>query len=187
MNVKTFPDGNDPNNPVRIYMDGVFDMFHHGHARLLKQGKEKFKHVHLIVGVCLQEDVEKNKGITLSTRYERLEAIKHCKWADEIVDAPWVTTIEFMDSINAHYVARDSEPYPYMDIADLYAPIKEAGRFLPTTRTEGISTTDIIMRVIRDYEFYVKRNVKRGCTAEELNITKEKYEEVKKQIALDEE
>jgi len=187
MDPNTFPDGNDPNNPVRIYMDGVFDGFHYGHARLFKQGKDKFKYVTLIVGVCLQDDVEKYKGLTLTTRFERIEAIKNCRWVDEVVDAPWITTVEFLDSIKAHYCARDNLPYPCGDIADLYAPLKENGRFLATERTEGVSTTDLIMRVIRDYEFYVKRNVKKGCTAEDLNITKEKYEEVKKQIAIEQE
>lgn len=180
MDPKTFPDGNDPNNPVRIYMDGVFDGFHYGHARLLKQGKDKFKHVYLIVGVCMDEDVEKYKGKTLTTRKERMELIRHCKWADEVIDAPWITTVEFLDSIKAHYCARDDLPYPCGDIADVYEPIKTNGRFLATQRTEGISTTDLIMRVIRDYDFYVKRNIKKGCTAEELNITKEKYDEFKK-------
>jgi len=45
------PDGNDPNNPVRVYADGVFDMYHIGHAKLLRQCKQLFKHVYLIVGV----------------------------------------------------------------------------------------------------------------------------------------
>ena len=30
------PDGSDPNNPVRIYADGVFDMYHIGHAKVLE-------------------------------------------------------------------------------------------------------------------------------------------------------
>ena len=29
-------DGTDPNNPVRVYADGVFDMYHMGHARVLE-------------------------------------------------------------------------------------------------------------------------------------------------------
>merc|ERR1711957_320135 len=182
MDPKTFPDGNDSQNPVRIYMDGVFDGFHYGHARLLKQGKDKFPHVHLIVGVCLQDDVEKYKGKTLSTRYERIEAIKNCKWADEVVDAPWITSVEFLDSIKAHYCARDALPYPCGDIEDCYGPLKVHGRFLATERTEGISTTDLIMRVIKDYSFYVKRNIKKGSTAEEMNLTKEKYDEFKKEM-----
>ena len=50
------PDGNDPNNPVRVYADGVFDMYHIGHARVLEQAKKLFKHVHLIVGVSGDEE-----------------------------------------------------------------------------------------------------------------------------------
>ena len=56
------PDGNDPNNPVRIYADGVFDMYHIGHAKVLEQAKKLFKHVYLIVGVSSDEDVLKYKG-----------------------------------------------------------------------------------------------------------------------------
>ena len=30
------PDGKDPNNPIVLYADGCFDMYHIGHAKLLE-------------------------------------------------------------------------------------------------------------------------------------------------------
>ena len=37
---------------------------------------------------------------------------------------------------------------------DVYSPIKIAGKFLETQRTEGISTSDLIVTIVKDYDDY---------------------------------
>ena len=100
--------------------------------------------------------------------------------ADEVIlNCPWLINLDYLDKLGCKYIAHDPEPYPYNNIPDVYGPFKKANRFLATKRTEGISTTDIINRILIDYDRYVERNVKKGLKPNDLNISKEKYFGVK--------
>ena len=151
--------------PVRVYADGVFDLFHLGydrrlcswkrqwltprcrHMRQLEQAKNAFPNTYLLVGVTGDSETHKRKGLTVLTGAERAETVRHCKWVDEVLPGcPWIVTPEFIERHKIDYIAHDDEPYGADEGDDIYKPIKERGQFLVTQRTEGVSTTGIITK-----------------------------------------
>src|SRR5579859_8017905 len=126
--------------------------------RQLEQAKRAFPNVYLLVGIPNDEITHREKGVTVMNERERAESVRHCKWVDEVLststgltqqvleNAPWVVTPEFLEKHKIDYVAHDDLPYGSGDVADIYEPVKKLGKFLPTKRTEGVSSSDIITR-----------------------------------------
>ncbi|KAH7911781.1 hypothetical protein BJ138DRAFT_1062404 [Hygrophoropsis aurantiaca] len=145
---------NEPpkNRPIRIYADGVYDLFHFGHALQLRQAKLSFPNVHLLVGVNTDEDVRSHKARCVMTHAERCEAARHCRWVDEVIsDCPWVLDAAFIERWKIDYVAHDEEPYASEDMDDVYSFVKGLGKFIPTRRTPGVSTSELLERIVSGY------------------------------------
>uniref|UniRef100_A0A5B7BZY1 choline-phosphate cytidylyltransferase n=1 Tax=Davidia involucrata TaxID=16924 RepID=A0A5B7BZY1_DAVIN len=173
--------------PLRVYADGIYDLFHFGHARSLEQAKKLFPNTYLLVGCCNDEVTHKYKGKTVMTDKERYESLRHCRWVDEVIpDAPWVLTEEFIDKHKIDYVAHDSLPYADASGAgkDVYEFVKSIGKFKETKRTDGISTSDMIMRIVKDYNQYVMRNLDRGYTRKELGVSYVKEKRLRVNMGL---
>lgn len=132
--------------PVRLYVDGCFDLTHSGHFNALRRAKQLCDV--LVVGVVSDEEIKKYKGIPLMTMHERAVIAKSCKWVDEVVlDVPYFPTLQVLDMFKCQFLAHGDDLIT-VDGQIMYAEIREAGRFKIFKRTEGISSTDIVGRML---------------------------------------
>ncbi|CAH1449519.1 unnamed protein product [Lactuca virosa] len=140
---------------IRVYMDGCFDLMHYGHANALRQAKALGDE--LVVGLVSDEEIIKNKGPPVLSMEERLALVSGLKWVDEVIsNAPYEITEEFMNRLfNEHkidYIIHGDDPCLLPDGSDAYALAKKVGRYKQIKRTEGVSSTDIVGRILASIE-----------------------------------
>lgn len=135
--------------PVRIYIDGVYDLFHYGHAEMLGRAREKFGTTAVIIaGIARDSDCLKYKRQPIMTQDERARSVRTCKFVDEVIEnAPWFITQEFLDTNKIDYVCHDKTSYPSGSEPDIYAFVKSIGKFVAIERTPSISTTELVQRI----------------------------------------
>jgi ethanolamine-phosphate cytidylyltransferase len=98
---------------------------------------------------------------------ERILAVSACRWANlPIPGAPYVTDPEWMDRYGCRYVVHGDDVTTDATGEDCYRIVKSAGRFRIVKRTPGISTTDLVGRMllctkthhIRDFGNFLRNN-----------------------------
>eukprot|EP00899_Mesostigma_viride_P008207 jgi/Mesvir1/17388/Mv08687-RA.3 len=135
----------------RVYMDGCFDMMHYGHANALRQARALGDQ--LIVGLVSDAEIIRNKGPPVMTYKERYAMVAAVKWVDEIIpDVPYEIDEAFMNKLftehGIDYIIHGDDPCFLPDGTDAYAAVRAAGRFKQIKRTEGVSSTDIVGRML---------------------------------------
>ncbi|OAL37027.1 hypothetical protein AYO20_03796 [Fonsecaea nubica] len=131
----------------RIWVDGCFDFTHHGHAGALRQARQLGKE--LYIGLHSDEEILENKGPTVMTLDERIAACDACRWTTKVIPhAPYVTALPWISHYGCWYVAHGDDITSDAGGEDCYRFVKAAGRFLVFKRTPGISTTDLVGRML---------------------------------------
>ncbi|CAA7398772.1 unnamed protein product [Spirodela intermedia] len=137
--------------PVRVYMDGCFDLMHYGHANALRQAKALGDE--LVVGIVGDEEIIANKGPPVLSMEERVLLVSGLKWVDEVItNVPYAINEKFMNVLfndyKIDYIIHGDDPCLLPDGTDAYALAKRAGRYKEIKRTEGVSSTDIVGRIL---------------------------------------
>ncbi|WIA11990.1 hypothetical protein OEZ85_012071 [Tetradesmus obliquus] len=137
--------------PVRVYMDGCFDMMHYGHANALRQAKALGDV--LVVGLIPDREILRCKGPPVLNERERYLLVDAVKWVDEVLqDVPYDLSPQFVEELftkhKIDYIIHGDDPCLLPDGTDAYAHAKKLGRFKMIKRTEGVSTTDIVGRML---------------------------------------
>ncbi len=124
-----------------------FDMVHFGHANACRQAKALGDY--LIVGVHSDSEIAKHKGPPVYNEQERYKMVKGIKWVDEVVEnAPYVTTLETLDQYDCDFCAHGDDITLTAEGVDTYHIVKENNRYKEVKRTQGVSTTDLVGRML---------------------------------------
>lgn len=103
-----------------------------------------------------------------------------------ICDVPWVISQEFLNKHQIDYVAYDALSCinPSRTNKFVYDYGKKACKFIETMRTDGISTSNLKMRVIKNYNEYVMHFLVHGYTCEELQFHYIKKKQLKAKMGI---
>ncbi|KAI9761165.1 MAG: hypothetical protein M4579_001212 [Chaenotheca gracillima] len=141
------PQQDVPISKDRVWVDGCFDFSHHGHAGAMLQARQLGKE--LLVGIHSDEAIMEHKGPTVMTLQERVAAVDACRWSSLPVPyAPYVTSLPWISHYGCQYVVHGDDITSDSNGEDCYRFVKNAGRFLVVKRTPGISTTDLVGRML---------------------------------------
>ena len=133
---------------TRVYMDGVFDLFHRGHVesinKCLKFGDE------LIIGVVSDKDAESYKRIPIINELDRAEIIKNLKVVNEVIfPAPLTMTKKFIVDNKIDIIVHSFSNNRDFEIQkDFFKVPIDMGIFKKIEYYDKVSTTDIIKRIV---------------------------------------
>jgi len=132
-----------------VYADITGDLFHAGHVAFLKKAKALGDH--LIVGIITDEHVETYKRRPVLSVKDRAAVVRGCKYVDEVIEgvSP-ICTKEWIAKKGIDVVVHGDDFNPKDPLTlEQYGAAMEAGIFQTVPYTPGISTSDIINRIVK--------------------------------------
>lgn len=131
----------------RVWVDGCYDLFHYGHANGLRQASSMGGGV--VLALHSNASILRNKGLPVMEDVERYEVARSCRWTTVLVeDAPYVTDMELVKRHGCSMVFHSNDTVNDADGNDCYRDARASDAYGEFDRTLGISTTEIVGRLL---------------------------------------
>tara|TARA_B110000008_G_scaffold26052_2_gene23452 strand:+ start:24533 stop:25864 length:1332 start_codon:yes stop_codon:yes gene_type:complete len=145
---------------MRIYADGIFDLFHNGHRLHLERLKALHDDVYLIIGVISDEDASSYKRKPIVDENTRLQMVRNEACVDEAHMTPLIMTKDFIQTNRIDFVYHAFANKQDENVqSECFRVPKEMGIFRTIPYIEGISTTNIIANM-RQNAIITHQNIK---------------------------
>lgn len=135
---------------MRVYMDGVFDLFHRGHLEAIKKvRKDAGIDGTVIIGVVSDMDANSYKRLSIIEEDDRVEIVSNIKDVDEVIfPCPMSVTKEFIDKHQIDLVVHGfADENDFNKQKDFFKEIIDLGKFKVQEYYKGSSTTEIIKKI----------------------------------------
>lgn len=137
------------NKTKRVYVDGIFDLFHRGHIESLRKAKEFYSGpVELIVGVVSDEDATLYKRRPIYNEEDRYMIVRSIRYVDEVImGSPLTMTKEFVEKHKIDCIVHGfSDVHDYNKQLIYFEQVGDIFHQIPYYK--HISTTEIINKII---------------------------------------
>jgi cytidyltransferase-like protein len=133
------------NQPVRVYVDMIADLFHCGHVEFFKKALEYGDE--LIVGLVSDEEATSYKRQPILTLEERVSSVSGCRYVTEVVpNCPMAVDEAFIKEHKIDVVVHGDD-FDKESMRKYYRVPLKMGIFQTVPYSKGISTTEILRRI----------------------------------------
>lgn len=131
---------------MKIYCDGIFDLFHRGHLRHLEQIHKHFdEKIYLIVGVISDDVSTTYKRKPIVDENKRLKILASCKFVDmAFITDMLIINEDFLNKYEIDYVIHAFTEQDKNKQDKFFEVPRKLGKFIELDYNVGISTTQII-------------------------------------------
>lgn len=136
---------------MKIYTDGVYDLFHRGHLESFKVIHQLYPNCKLVVGVVSDADCSSYKRKPIINEANRVEILRAIHYIDDIIfPAPLVISQEFIQQHGIDLVVHGfSNPEDKKKQQSFFAIPNQLGIFREIPYWKHTSTSDIIADIKR--------------------------------------